>query len=146
MPFISRINPHRERHATMRTGQRRERGAAAVEFALVLIPLLLIVLGTIDWGYYFYVREVVADAARAGARAGSLDPADPGTTATTAATTFLKNVNLTGAKFPGCTGAVPANAVCIRIVYPTPSITGFTNLGGVMPPNASAQATMRLEP
>ncbi len=140
MPFISR------RRSTNRTGRHRERGAAAVEFALVLIPLLLIILGTIDWGYYFYVREVVADAARAGARAGSLDPVNPGTTATTTATTFLTNVNITGETFPACTGVVPGNSVCIRIVYATPSITGFTNLGGVMPPNASAQATMRLEP
>ncbi len=125
---------------------RREHGAAAVEFALVLIPLLLIILGTIDWGYYFYVREIVADAARAGARAGSLDPTNASTSASTAATTFLNNVKLTGATFPACTGTVPANSVCIRIEYLTPSITGFTKLGGVMPPSASAQAAMRLEP
>ena len=148
MPFIS------SRRASRRTGRRRERGAAVVEFALVLIPLLLIILGTIDWGYYFYVREVVADAARAGARAGSLDPASAASTARATATTLLTSLNLTGQSFPACTGAAPPGPqVCIRIVYPTPSITGFTNLGpliGVgnplMPPNASAQVRMRLEP
>jgi Flp pilus assembly protein TadG len=139
-------SPRAARHATKVVTRHPETGAAAVEFALVLIPLLLLILGTIDWGYYFYVREIVADAARAGARAGSLDPASASTTATNTATAFLTNLNLTGATFPGCTGTVPANSVCIRIDYPTPSITGFTKLGGVMPPTASAQAAMRLEP
>jgi hypothetical protein len=53
-----------------------DRGAAAVEFALMLGPLMLLVLGSIDWGYYFFVRHVVTNAAREGARFGSLrDPA-----------------------------------------------------------------------
>jgi len=146
MPSTSSNDPRSTCRSTTRTGRPRQTGAAAVEFALVLIPLLLLILGTIDWGYYFYIREIVADAARAGARAGSLDPTNASTTANTTASTFLTNVKLTGAKFPDCTGTVPTNSVCIRIEYPTPSITGFTKLGGVMPPTASAQAAMRLEP
>lgn len=56
----------------------RERGAVAVEFALVLPLLLLLVLGGIDWGYYFFAGEIAANAAREGARAGALQRgADP---------------------------------------------------------------------
>jgi Flp pilus assembly protein TadG len=146
----SKTDPRLGQRTTSRMRKRLECGAASVEFALVLIPLLLIILGALDWGYYFYVREVVADAARAGARAGSLvgsaNSASASKTATSAATNFLNNLNLKAATFPACAGTPPAGSVCIRIVYPTPSITGFTKLGGVMPPNASAQAAMLIEP
>ncbi|HET7066143.1 MAG TPA: TadE/TadG family type IV pilus assembly protein [Nocardioides sp.] len=37
--------------------RRDERGAAAVEFALVMIPLFVIVLGLIQYGWYFYVAQ-----------------------------------------------------------------------------------------
>jgi Flp pilus assembly protein TadG len=50
----------------------RERGAVAAEFVLVLPVLLTIVLGTIDYGWYFSVREVAVNAAREGARTASL--------------------------------------------------------------------------
>lgn len=123
----------------MRRGARKQpRGAAAVEFALVLMPLMLIVLGTIDWGYYFYVRQCVTDAVRAGARAGSLSPG----TEASVANDYLARLNLTGASAQACAGA--AGSVCVRIDYPTGSVTGL--LAGVMPANASAQAVMRQEP
>jgi hypothetical protein len=53
----------------------RQRGAVAVEFALVLPLLLLLVLGGIDWGYYFFVGEIAANAAREGARAAAVSRA-----------------------------------------------------------------------
>ncbi len=119
-----------------RNGRNSERGAAAVEFALVLTPLLLLVLGTIDWGYYFYIREVVTNAAREGARAGSINHSD----GHDEANTYLNAVSL-GQVAVSCAGG--ANVSCVQINYPTGSITGF--LAGVMPANASARATMRWE-
>jgi len=50
----------------------RERGAAAVEFALVLVPLLLILFGTIYFALYFNARQGAQAAAREGARVASL--------------------------------------------------------------------------
>jgi Flp pilus assembly protein TadG len=48
--------------------RRNESGAAAVEFALVLLPLLYLVFGLIQYGLYFYSMQAgssaVADAAR----------------------------------------------------------------------------------
>ncbi len=45
-------------------------GAATVEFALCLIPLLLVIAGIIDFGDAFYTKQVVTNASRAGARYG----------------------------------------------------------------------------
>src|SRR4051812_36652218 len=60
--------PHRPRpHRS-----RRERGAAAVEMALVLPLLLLIVGGIIDFGRFFYTQNIVVNAAREGARSRAL--------------------------------------------------------------------------
>lgn len=52
-----------------------ERGAAAVEFA-ILLPLFLLVLGGItDWGRFFFTQIQLANAAREGARAAVVSTA-----------------------------------------------------------------------
>jgi len=51
---------------------RRQRGAAAVEFALIAPLMILLTLGIIDFGLYVSEVSVVGNAAREGARAGSL--------------------------------------------------------------------------
>jgi Flp pilus assembly pilin Flp len=45
-----------------------ERGAALVEFALVLPLLLVVIAGIVDFGFVFQRYEVVTNAAREGAR------------------------------------------------------------------------------
>jgi Flp pilus assembly protein TadG len=47
-----------------------ERGATAVEFAILLPVLLLILFGIIEFGMIMYGREIVTNATREGARAG----------------------------------------------------------------------------
>jgi Flp pilus assembly protein TadG len=59
---------------------RRQEGAAAVEFALCLIPLLLIVGGIVDFGQAWYMESMLATASREGARHATrytVDPGDP---------------------------------------------------------------------
>jgi Flp pilus assembly protein TadG len=53
-------------------GDRGQRGAELVEFALVLPLLLIIIMGIIDFGLAFQRYEVITNAAREGARLGSL--------------------------------------------------------------------------
>ncbi len=53
----------------------RERGAAAVEFALVLPVLLLIVIGTIQFGIVYSQYQVMEGAAREGARCAAVQAA-----------------------------------------------------------------------
>jgi len=46
---------------------RDERGAAAMEFALLLAPLMLILLGAIDFGRFAFAAITISNAARTGA-------------------------------------------------------------------------------
>jgi Flp pilus assembly protein TadG len=46
----------------------RQRGAVAVEFALVIVPLLLIVGGVIEFGRVFWYYDALTKATRDGAR------------------------------------------------------------------------------
>jgi Flp pilus assembly protein TadG len=50
-----------------------EAGAAAVEFALVLPIILLILFGTIEFGRAWNVRQTLTDAAREGARVAAVN-------------------------------------------------------------------------
>ncbi|WP_454777964.1 TadE/TadG family type IV pilus assembly protein [Georgenia muralis] len=47
---------------------RKDKGAAAVEFALILPVLLLLVVGIAEFGRAYNVQTVLADAARVGVR------------------------------------------------------------------------------
>lgn len=118
----------------------RQRGAVAVEFALVLPLLLLLVLGGIDWGYYFFVGEIAGNAAREAARSAALMPgaiADPCTTAPAGMATAInvaKNYMQRGGLISGpadtrlkpfdasCTGST--NSCCDA----NTTITGFSDV------------------
>ena len=51
---------------------KKESGIAAVEFALVLPLLLLVLFGTIEFGILMYDQSVITNAAREGARWGAV--------------------------------------------------------------------------
>jgi Flp pilus assembly protein TadG len=57
---------------TNRARRRRRRGIAAVEFALVCVPLFALMVGLIDYGWVFLKVQQITQAARAGARAAIL--------------------------------------------------------------------------
>lgn len=51
---------------------RAPRGQALVEFAIVLVPLLVILVGVIQFGFLFGANVSLTNAAREGARAGTI--------------------------------------------------------------------------
>jgi Flp pilus assembly protein TadG len=127
----------------------RQRGAAAIEFALVLPLFLTLVLGAIDWGWFFFIDQLVTNCAREGARAGTLLPPKPTSTAAQAedaaekaGLAFLQRVHLTAqgvdANFTTVGGS---DAIEVTVTYPVGSLTGL--LSKVMPANARATAVMR---
>jgi Flp pilus assembly protein TadG len=78
MPAAPHIGQHP--HAT-----RSRRGQAMVEFAAVLLPILLIVVGIIQFGLLLNANVTITNAAREGARAATIYvySTEPGATRTT---------------------------------------------------------------
>ena len=54
--------------------RRKERGQAMLEFALVIIALVIVMLGIIDFGRLYFTYASVANSAREGARYGIIYP------------------------------------------------------------------------
>jgi Flp pilus assembly protein TadG len=80
----------------MRSPGLRRRGASLVEFAVVAPVFFLIVMGLIEFGRAFMVKELLTEAARRGCRQGVIE----GTSSSTiqsAAVNFLSNVGISGA-------------------------------------------------
>ena len=49
-------------------GMRAEHGGVAVEFAIIFPVLMLLVFGIIDFGHAWYMKHMMSDASREGAR------------------------------------------------------------------------------
>jgi hypothetical protein len=139
----------------LRPRRRGEGGVAAVEFALVFTLIFLpLVLGSIDFGWYFFVSETVTNAAREGARAGSVVqplPANVGAAVGEAQITAQNYLVGGGLKPLGVNAErvwVPvggwgwAEAIQVDIQYPVGSLTGwFSWITGLN--TTKARAVMR---
>jgi len=80
----------------MARGADHDRGAAAVEFALLLPMVLLLVFGLIDFGRALNAQVTLTQAAREGARLAALGQSNPNVVSRTqAAATGLKSVSVT---------------------------------------------------
>lgn len=118
----------------------RQRGAAAVEFALIVPLLLSLVLGVIDFGIAFGQNISIQGAAREAARQGV-------TQGDVIASAGQARGSLDGTKLQvkftvdSSAGAPGVMAVCLR--YPQTSLTGFFawSLNGVF----EAKAVMKME-
>jgi Flp pilus assembly protein TadG len=106
----------------------RDRGTAAVEFALVLPALLLIVFGIIDFGRALNAQIVLTGAAREGVRLAALGYPDAAIQARVAAAApDLSGVTVTVAA--SCApGAGPAADAEVNVSYP---FTFITPIGAV---------------
>lgn len=60
-------------HPRESSGHRDDSGAAAVEFALVVIPLLMVIAGIVNLGIVFAQQLALDNAVRQSARAGVVD-------------------------------------------------------------------------
>jgi Flp pilus assembly protein TadG len=106
--------------------QNNERGAAAVEFAILLPLLLMLVLGTIEFGRAYNAQITLTNAARDGVRVMAIanDPAGAKTAARNAAasvSTTIANSDVTLSTTVCSTG----NQVTLTIKYNLSTITGI---------------------
>lgn len=99
----------------------RERGAAAVEFALVLPVLVAIVMGIMDFGSAFNAQQTLTYAARTGARVMVLQNDQ------SAAITAAQNATST-------LGSLPASAFTVS---PTSCPTGAAASATTAPPTVT---------
>ncbi|MGH3738570.1 MAG: TadE family protein [Micromonosporaceae bacterium] len=101
----------------------RDRGAAAVEFALLLPILLIIVFGIIDFGRMLNAQVTLTEAAREGARAESLG-SDPNARVATATT------NLDGVS-TSVDSACPGEDAIVTVNYEFTFVTPLSPLLGL---------------
>lgn len=143
---------------------RHERGAAAVEFALVVMPLLVLVWGLISYGVMFSYRQALSQAAGEGARAAV---AAPSASVWSASSTALGNAlgqyhqvcgsssGVQSASFLTCTVSSPTacvgdashNCVTVTLTYPYRShslIPTFPGLGITLPSTLTFTSTVEV--
>jgi len=117
------------------------RGAVAVEFALVLPILLVMLLGIFDYGWYFFVDLTATNAVREGARAATtIAGGCPNATATDLGArtiqSYLRGINMDSYAniSASCTEASPAPFAPSQPMFRFdvqlnfPQLTGFTLL------------------
>ncbi len=111
---------------------RPDSGAIAVEFAIVLIPLLLILMGILDFGRAYTQQLSLSAAAREGVRVMALqtDPAQ----GTSVAKQRIRDASpalsppLADSQIVISAACVPGNApssVTVTLTYPLASMTGM---------------------
>lgn len=137
-----------------RTEMRRDEGLAVVETTIVLLLLLVLFLGIMEYGWFFYAMQIVSNAAREGAREAIL-PDATGASVDAVVGDFLERSGLAGADATVEVRADDASAVVedvfvtvpvsvtVRIPYGDASIlnTGLFP----MPSELRATATMTKE-
>lgn len=109
----------------------RDRGAAAVEFALLLPMLLLLLFGIIDFGRALNAQITLTQAAREGARLAALGKSNV-VSGTQAAAIGLTGVGVTVTPSPTC----PANAgpgvnATVKVTYTFTFVTPVAAISGL---------------
>jgi Flp pilus assembly protein TadG len=113
----------------------RDRGAAAVEFALVLPVLLLIIFGIIDFGRMLYTQITLTQAAQASARAAAILGQGPGVDEAKKAASGLDtspgklDVTVTACPTPPDPTANAEADLTYHFTFVTP-LAAFANLSG----------------
>lgn len=114
----------------------RDRGAAAVEFALILPLLLLVLFAIIDFGRMFNAQITITEAAREGARAVAYgQPAGP---RVSAATNGLTGVTTTTTACPNANGYAE-----VKLGYSFEFVTPFAVLAEMF--GSSPSGTVALQ-
>lgn len=104
----------------------RARGAAVVEFAVVLPLLLTILFGIIEYGWVFMVRQTLQTAAREGTRIAILQTSTaPYTAALNRVADIMHPTGLTySVSMTHATTAVPVETITVTVPFADVSLMG----------------------
>lgn len=114
---------------------RDQEGATAVEFALVMIPFIVLIFGMIQYGWYFYVSQTTGGAASTVARRLQVGDCWAGTNAFDLAKQQASMVTAVTKTPANLTGATPGTT---QIVV---TVTADGNLLGFLPMPSDGQIT-----
>ena len=128
----------------------RQSGVSAVEFGLVLPLLLVLLLGLIDYGWVFFVRLNMTNAAREGARVGVTreDPAVARDAAESAARNYLAAAGISTVNTVSATEPDGSADAHVKVTVTVSEAAGtFRPLVGFVPtpPSMMVSAQMRWE-
>jgi Flp pilus assembly protein TadG len=119
---------------------RRDRGAAAVEFALVLPVLLLIIFAIVDFGRMLNAKITINEAAREGARAAALVGTAEANARITMVTAGMGGVS---SSVSGCPSEPDPNAnATVTVTYSFEFVTPLGILAGLGDPTLEATGVM----
>jgi len=128
----------------MRSPRSSRRGAEALEFALTLPVLLIILGGLIDFGWFATHQSAVHAAASVGARAGSITELghDPEATAVLAVQRALESAQLEGVEVTAALFELPTSELAIQVEVEAP----YSGLWGLvsLPIDYRGSAVMRM--
>lgn len=130
----------------MNTLNKKEKGQSLVELAISLPIILLILLGSVDFGMALFSYAILRDAAQEGALYGSFNPTNEAEIENRARNILprdedegifsspvelrdtelvLVDINMTGGACQGITGGA-ANSIEVRVIYDYPILMPFT--------------------
>jgi Flp pilus assembly protein TadG len=133
---------------------KRENGASAVEFAIILPLLVLLIFGIIEFSLALYDKAMITNASREGARVGIVyrDPAVTDAEITSVVNNYLENYLITFGGSPNATVTVtrkgyrPGGQLSVTVAYTYISLIlpnfSSTLAGGI---NMGATTMMRME-
>lgn len=114
--------------------RQEQRGTSTVEFALISVPLILLLFGIIQYGWYFYVAETASGAASNVTRRLSVGDCWTGTQAYDLAKSQSPRVTSLAKSPSSLTGAVPGTTQLRITVTADAKILNFYPLpnGGIV--------------
>lgn len=116
-----------------------ERGQSIVELALLLPILISILIGVIDLGRAFNAYITITNAAREGARYGSLHPADTGGIKARVVNEATESGVDIAMDDVSVAGSGAGNPIRVIVEYDFPLLTGFLASGGTIQLISSAE-------
>ena len=128
-----------------RTAGFRQRGIALMEFAVTLPLFLVLLLGMMEYGYYFYVAVSATNAAREGARQCTLTSLGAcGNCTPTAAVSYMSKIGMASRTNASASCATNAGTFMytVNVTVDFPTLTGFPPVVGAMPASSVAGNTM----